>query len=343
MAEGYRFSRESGVTHDGDPHAADFPYVVVVVVGYGEKRLTSDCLASLRGLEYRPLSVIYVDNASPDGALEHVRRNCPEVDAIPSGGNIGYCGGNNVGIARALESGADYVLILNPDTIVCNDGFISTLVEYMERHPTVGKVGPKVYLRKHGDVQNTVLSWPSIWESGSSILRTVRGLPTVQRSASITEPTEVPALNGCCLLVRAEAFRAVGMYDAALWGYMDEVDWDAQADRFGWKRHYVPVESIIHFQKESANDFTRLPNYYNKRNTAIWYARNGKWFSMAAWMVITLSIALWRTLTAPLLGRSLSKYGGFLCRIASAYFSILRDLACGTLGKLAPAPGSVRG
>jgi len=312
----------------------------VVVVGYGGKAVTSDCLASLRGLEYRPLSVIYVDNASPDGALEHVRQHFPEVDAISSGGNVGYCGGNNVGIARALESGADHVLVLNPDTVVCNNGFVSTLVEYLTGHPTVGKVGPKVYLRRHGDVQNTVLDWPSIWGSGYSMLRTFRGLPHVQKSAAITVPTEVPSLNGCCFLVRAEAFRTVGMYDPAVWGYMDEVDWDRQAERVGWKRHYIPVESIIHLQKDSTNEFTNHANYYMKRNTAIWYARNGKWFSMIAWMAITLSIALVRTATAPLMGRSPRKYGEFLLRIGRAYLHILRDVVCGTLGTLAPVPGS---
>ena len=98
--------------------------MAIVVVGYNEKGIASDCLRSLESVDYVPRKVIYVDNDSPDGSLEHVQVSFPNVLAIPSGGNLGYCGGNNVGIAGALEIGADFILILNPDTVVCNPGFI---------------------------------------------------------------------------------------------------------------------------------------------------------------------------------------------------------------------------
>lgn len=305
--------------------------VAIVVVGYNNKDIVSDCLRSLRQLEYHPTLCIYVDNDSQDASLDAVRRDIPEAIAVHSGANLGYCGGNNVGITRALEAGAAFVLILNPDTIVCNAHFVSELVDYMVAHPEVGKVGPKVYLREYGVVQNTILSWPTIAESFFSVLgKLVPGQRTPQ-SEALAVAAEVPSLNGCCLLVRAEALRSVGLYDARFWGYMDEVDWDWQAEQAGWKRHYVPVESIIHLQKADGYDFASRTNYYLKRNTALWFAKTGKWASMSAWMAITLSIAVIRATFAPLLGRSPLRFFRFACALASGYAKVISELVRGRL------------
>jgi N-acetylglucosaminyl-diphospho-decaprenol L-rhamnosyltransferase len=319
---------------DGTVMAAaghDRPLVAIVVVGYNDKRIVSECLESLKKLDYRPMLVIYVDNASPDASLEHIQIAFPAVVAIPSGGNLGYCGGNNVGIVRAMESGAKFVLILNPDTVVCNRDFVSELVDYMNLHPDVGKVGPKVYLRQYGNVQNTILNWPSITGSFCSVLATVCGLGKIPKSATVKLPMEVPSLNGCCLLVRVEAIRAVGGYDPTFWCYMDEVDWDWQAERAGWKRHYVPIESIIHLQKESGYDFASQANYYIKRNTALWYAKTGNYISMIAWMVITLAIAVCRAISAPLFCRSPAKYAAFVSKLGKAYAEVTTRLFGGSL------------
>lgn len=307
------------------------PAVAVVVVGYNDKQLVQDCLRSLREIAYAPVLVIYVDNESPDGSLDVVQHAFPEVIAIPSGGNLGYCGGNNVGITRALDAGARFLLILNPDTVICNPGFIATLVDYMLAHPDVGKVGPKVYLREYGVVQNTILGWPSITDSFLSVMSKLVPGERVPKSEAVTTPTEVPSLNGCCLLVRAEAWRDVGLYDTRFWCYMDEVDWDWQAAQAGWKRHYVPVESIIHLQKTAGYDFASQANYYMKRNTAMWYAKTGKYVSLAAWMVVTLLLAGLRAVFAPLRGRSATQYFCFVGRLASAYAHVIADLTSGQL------------
>lgn len=305
------------------------PLVAIVVVGHNEKPLVSDCFRSLRTIDYAPLLVVYADNESSDGSLEHVKTEFPEVIGIPSGGNLGYCGGNNVGITRALEAGARFVLILNPDTIVCNPGFITTLVDYMLVHPEVGKVGPKVYLYDRGNVQNTILEWPSIVVSFRSVLETLLRRKRTAKSALVTVPIDVESLNGCCALVRAEALRDVGLYDPGFWCYVDEVDWDWQAARAGWQRHYVPVESIVHLPRPANYDFASRANYYMKRNTALWYAKNGKWISALAWMSITLIVALGRCILAPFLGRSPIKYCRFLGKLAAAYAGVVADLVRG--------------
>jgi len=294
--------------------------VAVVIVGYNTKDLLVACLASLRTIVYRPLQIIYVDNGSLDGSLDAVRHGFPEVLALDSGGNLGYCGGNNVGIRAALESGAEYILILNPDTTVYDPAFVGKLVDYLRDHPQVGKVGPRVFLRGSEEVQNTVLSWPSVRLSVRSRL---------QRSESTAGPEaarQVDVLNGCCVLVRAAAFEGVGLYDEEYFAYVDEAEWDWRAEAAGWKRHFVPIDSIVHHQKQTGYEFTSRAHFLMKRNTAIWFLNAGKPLSLLAWMAATMSMALTRTIAAPFHGQSFGRYFQFSSQLAVAYGEILGRL-----------------
>lgn len=297
--------------------------VAVVIVGYNEKHLLADCLGTWSKVDYKPLQIIYIDNDSRDGTLDFIRAAFPHVVAASSGGNLGYCGGNNVGIRLALAAGAEFVLILNPDTTVCNPGFLTSMVTYLRDHPHVGKVGPRVFLREPGTVQNTVMSWPSI--GGSAVARLGHG----NQSAAMDSPTEVDVLNGCCVLVRATALRAVGLYDEEYWCYGDEAEWDWRAEQTGWKRHFVPVDSIVHHQKVAGYDFASRANLLMKRNTALWFLNAGKPISLLGWMAATTAIAIGRTFTAPLRGQSALKHARFTGTLVRTYAGILGRLITG--------------
>jgi GT2 family glycosyltransferase len=102
-----------------------------------------------------------------------VESEFPEVIFIQTGANLGYTGGNNRGLEYAQAEGADYALILNPDTIVIDPDFVSRMVEHLEEQPQVGIAGPRVYLRERGLLQNTVLYAPAsggTFGTGSSIV-----------------------------------------------------------------------------------------------------------------------------------------------------------------------------
>jgi N-acetylglucosaminyl-diphospho-decaprenol L-rhamnosyltransferase len=297
--------------------------VVAVIVGYNTRDIVVACLRSLERVTYEPLAIIYVDNESPDGTLEHVHNAFPEIHAVASGGNIGYCGGNNIGMRLALEACAEFVLILNPDTVVCNPGFVTSLVDYLRAHPEVGKVGPRVFLREPGTIQNTIMSWPSIIGSLTS------RFASQNFSAAITSPCEVSILNGCCALVRATAIREVGLYDEEYWGYGDEAEWDWRAERAGWKRHFVPVNSIVHHQKKGGYEFSSLAHFLMKRNTALWFLNAGKPLALLIWITATSTMAFCRVLTAPIRGQSLQKYSQFAIKLVRAYAEILWRLITG--------------
>ena len=135
------------------------PLVYVIVLTFNVRDLARRCLESLKTLSYPNLRVVVVDNASNDGTEEMVRTEFADLSILQTGNNFGYTGGNNRGIELALREGAEYVVVINPDTVVVNREFIGEMVDY-EANRDVGISGPRVFLREKGVVQNTVLYQP---------------------------------------------------------------------------------------------------------------------------------------------------------------------------------------
>jgi GT2 family glycosyltransferase len=113
------------------------PLVHVILLNYRGWQHTIACVTSLRGLTYTNVAIVVVDNASPDGSEAHIRDACPDVTVIQSGANLGFAGGNNVGIRHALEQGAEYVWLLNNDTLVDPDA-LGALVRHAQADPRAG-------------------------------------------------------------------------------------------------------------------------------------------------------------------------------------------------------------
>lgn len=120
------------------------PYIVTVVLNTNHRADTLACLASLHQLTYKHYKIIVLDNASTDGSVEAIRARFPTVQIIALTDNRGYAGNNNVGIHAAVAQGADWVLVLNEDTLLAPDCF-TRLMEVGESDPRIGIVGPMVY------------------------------------------------------------------------------------------------------------------------------------------------------------------------------------------------------
>ena len=127
--------------------------LVAVVLSWNGREDTLTCLESLRGIE-----TVCVDNGSSDGSADAVADRFPEVELIRSGVNLGFTGGNNVGIRRALDRDADWVLLLNNDAFV-EPGFAAALAAAAGRHPDAGVLACKVYVTQPPDV---------LWYAGGS-------------------------------------------------------------------------------------------------------------------------------------------------------------------------------
>lgn len=267
------------------------PRVAVVIVNYRTPDQTIACVQSLRHQRYPSLSIIVVDNDSRDGSAERLQEELPGIDVIASTRNGGYTGGNNIGIEAALADGADYVLVLNPDTIAIRNDFIAQLVAFAESHPRAAIVGPRVFLRQTGKIQNTILEFPWLTRRIHGVVRRCLRKPTPIRSASDARQAEV--LSGVCLLFRADALFDVGLFDERTFAYIDEVDWAYRAHLQHWELWYLPIDSIVHEQKESGYERGSTVEFLLKRNTLYFLIKNRRRVQAAIYTFSTLSLGLW--------------------------------------------------
>jgi GT2 family glycosyltransferase len=250
------------------------PSVFIIILNYRMRDQVADCLRSLRTLRYPDYRLIVVDNDSGDGLESLLRSEFPEVIFIQTGANEGYTGGNNRGLEYALAEGADYALILNPDTVVINPDFVSRMVEHLEASPQVGIAGPRVYLRQPGELQNTVLYAPRLWRNLQHwFLYRLRPTALIH---SGDEVVEAEVLNGVCLLIRLACLREIGLFDEFYFMYIEDADMDCRARRAGWQIHYLPIESIVHRQKREGYQPNGPVDFLLKRNSFYYLVKQGR-------------------------------------------------------------------
>lgn len=302
--------------------AAHRPLVYVVVLNYRMCGQVIACLRSLLQLNYADVRIVVVDNNSNDGIGEIVGREFSAVTVIQTGANLGYTGGNNAGIRYALGNGAEYVVIINPDTVVVNPRFVDEMVDYVESHPEVGIAGPRVFLREEGNVQNTVLFAPGLWRNALNWFRYRVDPKSLEFSGN--EVIEAEVLNGVCLLVRAECLRQTGLFDETIFMYIEDADMDYRARQQGWQVKYLPIDSVIHRQRREGYQMTGLASFLLRRNSVYYLCKVGK--RLDAWGYATLSLLLLfvrgvLTLNKPGFG----EYLQFIGRLAAAYRVILFD------------------
>jgi GT2 family glycosyltransferase len=294
------------------------PSVWLIVLSYNGREILRRCLSSLQTLTYPRLTVLVVDNASHDGSEEMTRAEFPGVEVLQTGANLGYTGGNNRGIERALKNNADYALILNPDTVVANPHFIEEMVAYLEAHVEVGIAGPRVFLREAGVIQNTVLFAPGFWRNFTHWFRYRLNPAFAELSAD--KVVEAETLNGVCLLLRAKCLKEIGLFDENIFMYIEDADLDYRARRAGWQVCYLPIDSVIHEQKREGYGMTSQVSFLLRRNSVYFLRKIGRHFD--AWGYALASLAL-------MFGRGLirladfGEYIGFCRRLGAAYWQIL--------------------
>lgn len=233
----------------------------IIIVSYNTKEITKECLNRVRengrGIE---LEIIVVDNASTDGSPEMIREEFPEVNLIVSEKNLGFAGGNNLGIEK---SRGRYVLLLNSDAYLL-PGVLGSTLSFMEETPDCGILGVKLVC-ENGDMQPSARMLPSPWRkllvisgvadrfSGSKWL----GGPDHSWWAH-DAPKDVGWVPGAYFLIRRKVVEAVGGMDERYFLYFEETDYCLQALRAGWRVMIYPLVSVIHLGGESSKA-TRQP------------------------------------------------------------------------------------
>jgi len=242
--------------------------VYVIILNWNGWRDTSECIESCRKLRYPNFHLIIVDNGSTDGSEAILRNRFPDIELIMTGHNLGFAGGNNAGIAHALSHGADYVWLLNNDTVVEPDS-LSELVKVAEQYDRTGIVGSKIY---YYDKPNKIWFAGGTWNKHQSFTGH-RGLNEID-TGQYEEITTVGFISGCSLLARSTMIKEIGMMKEDYFLYWEDVDWNATAVEHGWKILFAPRSRIRHKVSSSTTDKSRTQSYYFMRSGLLFFQRH---------------------------------------------------------------------
>jgi GT2 family glycosyltransferase len=265
---------------------ATSPPVWIVVLTWNGRQDTLACLRSLKNVSYPNFRIIVVDNASSDGTAEAVRKEFPGVEILLNSSNLRFAGGNNAGIRRALEGGAEYVLLLNNDTVVKAD-FLGKLVSRVEGDERAGMAGPKIYYFSQKDLlwyAGGKIEWWKGWISHKGVREVDRG--------QYDTPGETDYITGCCLLVKRSVIERVGMLDESYFIYGEDADWCVRAARAGFRLLYVPDAVLWHKLSVSTGGHLSWFKNWNKLKSQLrlfWrYAKPYHWLTIPFCMVISV-------------------------------------------------------
>jgi hypothetical protein len=244
------------------------PLVSIITINYNTPEITGALLQSLSMLNYPNWEVIVVDNASPQYSSAYLKKDYPFIKHISSPVNIGFAGGNNIGLHFAK---GEYLFLLNNDTEV-TPGLLTELVTYLQQHAACGIACPKI---KYHFMPDT------IQYAGAVGLH-----PLTSRSYDIgylqkdngqfndVRITDLP--NGAAMMIPREAIKKVGIMSELFFLYYEELDWAARFKQAGYQIHYVGKAEVFHKESVSTGKNSAFKTYYLFRNRLLYIRRNYK-------------------------------------------------------------------
>ena len=247
--------------------------VHIIVLNWNGRDDTLECLKSLQQINYDNYKIVIVDNGSEDDSVSEMKRLFPEIKIIENKKNLGFAGGNNVGMKYAVENEADYVLLINNDTTV-DENFLSELVKTGESDKKIGAVGSKIYFHSEPN---------RIWFAGGKVnwlknKGTHLGLNEMD-NGQYDEISEVDYLTGCCLLIKREVIERIGVLAKDYFLYYEDTDFSARVKNAGYKIMYVPKSKIYHKISRSTKPGSPSYIYYHVRNGLVMAKRNGSFLN----------------------------------------------------------------
>jgi GT2 family glycosyltransferase len=233
----------------------DWPLVYILLLNYRGARHTLACLDSLRQLEYPNRRILVIDNASPDDSMNVLQAHPGEFHLIPSGENLGYSGGNNLGIQHAMaDAGSEadaFIWLLNNDTTVAPDALTALVREAQQ----TGGLAGSLLLYTDGRYQQvgTRLNW---W-TGSA-----KGY----RESAVYNHMPVETLSGASMLIPFKALRQVGLLDPSFFLYFEDGEFSLRCHRAGFPLTIAAGSRVFHEEGATTGRKSLRTQYYFHRN-----------------------------------------------------------------------------
>ena len=219
--------------------------ISIVIVSYNVRRLLVECIDSVRkALEGIDGEIIVVDNCSKDDTVSYLQTNRPDVQLIANKENVGFARANNMAIR---QTDSNYVLLLNPDTVVYPNT-IRECIAFVDAHPEAGGAGVRMLTREGQPAPESRRAIPTPWVSMLKMLGFTRRY--YMSDLPWDKPCRIEVISGAYCLLRREALNQVGLLDEDYFMYGEDIDLSYRLIHGGWQNWYLPFD-IIHYKGES--------------------------------------------------------------------------------------------
>ncbi len=293
----------------------------IVIVNYNTEKLLRSCLESIYGgANGTPFDIWVVDNHSRDHSVAMIKSFFPRVKVIENPANVGFSRANNLVVS---QSRSEYILLLNPDTLILGDAIEQTL-KFMKTHPNVGIAGCQV-LNRDGTLQlacRRSLPTPEVSFYRLTGLSKLFPRSRVMARYNLTyqsadETQEVDAVSGAFLMIRRQVIEQIGLLDERFFMYGEELDWCLRTKQAGWSVMYYPQARIIHYKGQStqynsrraAFEFYRAMYLFHRKHFAADYSAALN-FLVYAGIACKASLASWRFLLPARYARGATDHRG---------------------------------
>ena len=248
----------------------------IVIVSYNTRDMLRDCLHSLPAAsEGLSTDIWVVDNCSPDASAAMVAAEFPDIHLIANQENAGFTRANNQALRQTASR---HCVILNPDT-ECRPGSLTGLVRYLDTHPDVGVVGPKL-LNTDGSLQANGARFPNPLQD----FLVVSGLRRFARRRferwsrmreDFDQECDLDVVSGACMMVRGSVMAQVGMLDEEFFMFYEEVEWCWRIKKAGWRVVYVPSAVVVHHWMGSVRQNSQAMTERLFQSSLIFYRKTG--------------------------------------------------------------------
>jgi GT2 family glycosyltransferase len=265
-----------------------------------------------------------VDNASIDGSSQLVQEQFPLARVIPNCENVGFARANNQAIQ---QSTGRYILLLNPDTRVM-PGALEKLVEYLDAHPAVGAAGSRL-LNPDGSLQVSGFPFPTLGRELWRLFHLDVLRPYAlydKQSWDLIRPREVDVLQGASLALRREALNQIGLLDESYFIYSEEVDLCYRLRQAGWRLHWLPQSTVVHYGGQSTQQAATRMFLYLYQTKLQYFRKHHGPRSVRVYKLILLAASLVRLGLSPLAWVEPASRREQHLKLARNYMHLLRSL-----------------
>lgn len=233
--------------------------VAIILLNWNGFEFTRSCIESLLQINYRNFEIILVDNGSEDGSLGQLMDLYPDIHFLTSQLNLGFTGGNNLGMSHARKMGYEYMLLLNNDTLVDKD-FLYPLVERLGNSPACAAVQPLIYYLNDRE---------KIWSAGGRYLEWLAKSKTLYTPSDAVNAYSTDWITGCAFMVKSSIVEQIGVLDDLYFAYFEDVDWSLRMRKAGYQLEIVPESRIYH--EAGASSKSKTPGREGHLNPRVHY------------------------------------------------------------------------